>query len=289
VTLSVTAILVAYNSAAVLAEALASLPAGTTAIVVDNGSTDDSIAIAEAAGVNVIRNGINLGFGEANNIGMRAALTEWVLLLNPDARLEAGFLEAMELAIAARPKAALLVPSITTSRGPFRKWSSILTPSGFMSREIAPGIRSIGFASGGILLARRDALLALGGFDEDIFLYFEDDDLSRRALDAGHEILLVERAKASHIGNVSTPPSPELTAMKQWHLAWSERHVRKKFGMVPPGYWRAAESLVKMFLAKLARNRMEEAKQRGLVEGTLAHMRGVKAQDARDRAGLEGF
>jgi hypothetical protein len=34
---------------------------------------------------------------------------------------------------------------------------------------------------------------------------------------------------------------------------------------------------------------MEEAKQRGLVEGTLAHMRGVKAQDVRDRAGLEGF
>jgi len=289
VSLSVTTILVVYNSAAVLAEALASLPAGMTAIVVDNGSTDDSIAIAEAAGARVIRNGVNFGFGMANNIGLRAAGTDWVLLLNPDARLEAGFLAAMEQAIAARPEAALLVPSITTSRGPFRKLSSILTPSGFVSRAIAPGIRSIGFASGGIMLARRDALRAIGGFDEAIFLYFEDDDLSRRALDAGHEILLVEGAKATHIGNVSTPSSPRLTTMKQWHLAWSERHVRKKFGMIAPGYWRVAESLVKMFLAKLARNSMEEAKQRGLVEGTLAHMRGVKAQDVRDRAGLEGF
>ncbi|MCA3564557.1 MAG: glycosyltransferase family 2 protein [Methylocystis sp.] len=287
--MKLTAILVTYNSAAVLAEAQASLPAGTAALVADNGSTDDSIAIAEAAGAKVIRNGVNLGFGKANNIGLRAALTEWVLLLNPDARLEAGFLEAMEQAVAMRPDAALLVPAITTSRGPFRKWSSILTPQGFEGRAIAPGIRSIGFASGGVLLARRDALRAIGGFDEDIFLYFEDDDLSRRALDAGHEILLVEGAKATHIGNVSTPPSPELTAMKQWHLAWSERHVRKKFGMIAPGYWRIAECFVKMLWARLRGDAMESAKQFGLVNGTLAHMRGVKAQDMRDRAGLEGF
>ena len=283
-TLSVTAILVTYNSAAVLAEALASLPAGTAAIVADNGSTDDSIAIAEAAGARVIRNGANLGFGKANNIGLRAAATEWVLLLNPDARLEAGFFAAMEAAISARSDAALLVPSITTSRGPFRKWSSILTPSGFETRTIAPGIRSIGFASGGVLLARRDALLAIGGFDEEIFLYFEDDDLSRRALDAGQEILLVEAAKATHIGNVSTPPSPELTAMKQWHLAWSERHVRKKFGMVAPGYWRIAECFVKMLWARLRGDAMESAKQSGLINGTLAHLRGVKAQEMRDLA-----
>jgi GT2 family glycosyltransferase len=207
---------------------------------------------------------------------------------NPDARVEAGFLAAMEQAVTMRAEASLLVPAITTSRGPFRKWSSILTPPDFVSREVLPGIRSIGFASGGILLARRSAMQELKGFDEDIFLYFEDDDLSRRALDAGHEILLVETAKATHIGNVSTPPSPELTLMKQWHLAWSERHVRKKFRMMAPGYWRVAESVVKMLWAQVTRNPMESAKQQGLINGTLGHMRGLKAQDVRDFAVRDG-
>ncbi|MGL4242872.1 MAG: glycosyltransferase family 2 protein, partial [Beijerinckiaceae bacterium] len=85
--LTVTAILVSFNSAAVIGAALASLPPGMPAVVVDNASSDDSAAIAEAAGATVIRNARNLGFGVANNIGMRAAAAEWVLLLNPDATL----------------------------------------------------------------------------------------------------------------------------------------------------------------------------------------------------------
>jgi GT2 family glycosyltransferase len=195
-------------------------------------------------------------------------------------------MEAMAVA-AARPQAAVLVPSITTSKGVFGKHSSILTPAMFRARRVAPGVRSIGFASGGVMLARRDVLLALGGFDETIFLYFEDDDLSRRLLDAGHEILLAEGAAAEHIGNVSTPPTPALTYTKHWHMAWSERHVRLKFGLPAPGYWRVGESVVKTVLAKLRRDRVEEAKQMGLVNGTLGHLRGLMAMDVRDGLKME--
>lgn len=282
-TLPATAILVSYNSAAVLPAALASLPEGMPAIVVDNASTDRSAEIAGAAGAAVIRNAENLGFGTANNAGIHAAATDWVLLLNPDAALKPGFLETMTAAITLDPAAAILVPAITTSKGRFTKHDSSLTPPAFRPRQLAPGIRAIGFASGGVLLARRDVLLELGGFDAAIFLYFEDDDLSRRVLDAGHAILLAEGAEAVHTGNVSTPPTAGLTYMKHWHMAWSERHVRQRFGLAAPGYWRVAESFVKLFLARIRRDRMEQAKQKGLIDGTLAHMRGVRAQDVRDR------
>jgi GT2 family glycosyltransferase len=285
--LPATAILVSFDSAAVLPQALASLPADMPKIVVDNASTDASATIAEAAGATVVRNAENLGFGAANNIGVRAAGTEWVLLLNPDAALGPGCLEAMAAAAAAHPDAALLVPSITTSKGRFGKHDSILTPAGFRPGDAAPGIRRIGFASGGVLLARRDVLLALGGFDEAIFLYFEDDDLSRRVLDAGRAILLVEAASAHHTGNVSTPPTPALAYMKHWHMAWSERHARLKHGIGAPGWWRVAESAVKMLWAQLRRDRMEEAKQLGLINGTLGHMRGLRAQDVRGRLTME--
>jgi N-acetylglucosaminyl-diphospho-decaprenol L-rhamnosyltransferase len=280
--LPATAILITFNSAAVLPAALASLPAGMPAIVVDNASADTSAAIAEAAGATVIHNDTNLGFGAANNLGIRATTTEWVLLLNPDAALKPGFVDAMAAAVAAQPEAAILVPSITTSKGRFTKHASLLTPPSFQPRQLAPGIRSIGFASGGVMLARRDVLLSLGGFDEALFLYFEDDDLSRRVLDAGHSILLVEAADAVHAGNVSTPPTPALTHMKHWHMAWSERHVRQKFGLAAPGWWRVAESVVKMLWAQPRRDRVETAKQLGLMNGTLGHMRGLKAMDVRD-------
>ena len=79
---------VAYNSAAALRGLLGSLPPGLGAIVVDNASADDSVEVAEAAGARVIRNSANLGFGAGCNIGMAAAATEFVLLANPDTRLD---------------------------------------------------------------------------------------------------------------------------------------------------------------------------------------------------------
>jgi N-acetylglucosaminyl-diphospho-decaprenol L-rhamnosyltransferase len=283
----VTAILVTYNSAAVIADALASLPAGVPAVVVDNASTDDSAVIAERAGATVIRMERNIGFGAANNIGLSAARTDFVALVNPDAVLRPGCLEAIVRTAESHPEAALFLPVITTSKGTFTKHHSILTPSNFAPGPASPGITRIGFASGGVFVARRNVMDDLGGFDDAIFLYFEDDDLSRRVIDAGHAILLVDAAEAGHIGNVSSPPSPALTYMKHWHLAWSERYVCRKFGLAAPGYWRIAESLVKLLWSQVSRNRMEEAKQLGLINGTFGHMRGLKASEVRDNLVME--
>jgi N-acetylglucosaminyl-diphospho-decaprenol L-rhamnosyltransferase len=279
-----TVLLVTFNSADVLAGALASLPPGMPAIVADNASTDNSAAIADAAGARVIRLPRNEGFGRANNAGLALARTPYVLLMNPDARLRPGCLDLLVAAADGNPDAGLVVPAIFKADGSrFEKWSSMISVPAFRARaQATPGIRDIPFASGAVVLARRDLLERLGGFDPDIFLYFEDDDLSRRVLDAGFRILLADGAQADHAGNTSSPPSPAMTAVKSWHRAWSERHVRQKFKLGPPGYWRVGESLVKMLWAQMRRDRLEHAKQMGIVNGTLGHMRGLRAQDVRD-------
>jgi N-acetylglucosaminyl-diphospho-decaprenol L-rhamnosyltransferase len=281
-TLPVTAILVAYDSADVLPGALASLPAGMPAIVVDNASGDGSAAIAEAAGATVIRHARNFGFGNGCNAGWQAAATEWVMFLNPDARLRPGCFDALLRVIEAQTTADVLVPKVFSKGRVFSKRSTAITRPAFRAAPAAPGLMPIAFASGAALLVRRPLLQQLGGFDPDIFLYFEDDDLSRRILDAGRSILLVADAEVEHAGGVSTAPSSRLAYLKHWHLAWSERHVRGKFGLSRPGLWRIGESMVKMLIAQLRRDPMEEAKQLGLINGTFAHMRGMRAMDVRD-------
>src|SRR6185503_13761692 len=81
---SVTAIIVTFDSAHALPECLGALRAdGVPALVVDNASTDETVAIAEGQGAAVIRNARNEGYGRANNIGVRAADSEFALIVNP--------------------------------------------------------------------------------------------------------------------------------------------------------------------------------------------------------------
>jgi N-acetylglucosaminyl-diphospho-decaprenol L-rhamnosyltransferase len=287
--LTVTAILVAYESAAVIGSALASLPPGMPAIVVDNASRDDSAAIAERLGATVIRRGENAGFGVANNQGWRAASTPYVLFLNPDARLRDGAVEVLVQAAEAVPDADLIVPTVLRGDGAlFRKQSSPICGPAFHPRGgLPPGLKEIGFASGASILARRSRLEALGGFDPEIFLYFEDDDLSRRVLEAGGRIVHAEGAVVVHVGNASSPPSAAMAYVKHWHRGWSERYVRRKFGFFAPGYWRVVEAFAKMILAGILYRYEEQAKQTGVLTGTIAHMKGQRAQAVRDRIGIE--
>jgi len=284
-----TIVLVTHDSAAVIGQALASLPNGAPAIVVDNASTDDSAAIAERHGSTVIQLPTNVGFGMANNAAVATITTPYVLFLNPDATLRPGCLEILVAAAERRQDAALLTPTILKADGTrFEKWSSpICAPAFRPPQEPDADARGIAFASGAAVLARTSALRELGGFDPAIFLFFEDDDLSRRVLDRGWSILHVPAAIARHAGNASSPVSERMVELKHWHLAWSERHVRRKHGLPVFSRWRVGECAAKLVWARLRRDRHEAAKQRGLLRGTLAALRGIRAQDVREHIGAE--
>ena len=132
ITERVTVISVCFNSMAVLPAMLASLPEGTSAVIVDNASTDPS-AVAEVAAshcAKLIRNTDNKGFGIACNQGAAEALTEFLLFLNPDASLGPGALEALVAAAIRHPDAVAMNPRIEEADGsPDFKRGSALRPS----------------------------------------------------------------------------------------------------------------------------------------------------------------
>ena len=218
---------VAYNSAAALRGLLGSVPEGLALIVVDNASRDDSAKVAEAAGARVIRNAANLGFGAGCNIGMAAAETEFVLLANPDTRLDAAALARLVAAADAFPDAAILAPMLCDESGErVRSWDVEQLHRRLLSRkrDAEPwpeGPLCAEFLSGACMLLRASDGLR---FDEAFFLFYEDDAICAAARAKGRSLVLVPDAVMRHAGGGSSAPSQALSAFKARHLAWSRLH-----------------------------------------------------------------
>jgi len=170
----VSLISVAYNSAGALRGLLASVPPGLGVIIVDNASSDDSVAVAEAAGARVIRNAANLGFGAGCNIGMNAAETEFVLLANPDTRLDGAALAQLVAAADAFPDAAILAPMLCDESGVrVRSWDVEQLHRRKLARKRGAepwpeGPLCAEFLSGACMLLRASEGLR---FNEDFFLF----------------------------------------------------------------------------------------------------------------------
>ena len=275
---------VAYNSAAALRGMLGGVPPGIAVIVVDNASGDDSAAVAEAAGARVIRNAANLGFGAGCNIGMDAAETEFVLLANPDTRLDAGAIARLVAAADAFPDAAILAPMLCDEEGArVRSWDVEQLHRRLLARksdaEAWPeGPLCAEFLSGACMLLRASDGLR---FDEAFFLFYEDDAICAAARAKGRSLVLVPDAVMHHAGGGSSAPSQALSAFKARHMAWSRLHYmalmrgsaaarREAWGRV---WHHAGKALGHALTLRFDRLRADLA---GL-GGTLAWLRGKRA------------
>jgi GT2 family glycosyltransferase len=225
------AVLVNYNAGAELERALRSISdelAGHPweAVVVDNASTDGSSAAVEAfaANVRLMSNSANVGFARGVNQGLAATNAPFVLIMNPDCRLMAGAIAALRAVLDAHPPCAIAGPRILnpdgTVQGSARGDPDMLTGlfgRTTLLRRIVPflpiarrnvvvdeAIRSgqvsivVDWLSGACMLARRDALDAVKGFDERFFLYWEDADVCRRLRGRGYHVRYVPGATAIH-------------------------------------------------------------------------------------------
>ena len=216
----VTVVIVAYNSRAVISHAIDSAKQSRDAgiveecLVIDNNSSDDTVEVIRRVHpwCTVIESGENLGFGRANNIGIRRARTPYVLLLNPDAALDTAALERLVAFLAAHPRAGAAAPAIRQSDGRWQFAGDLLRPRDVVleamghSRALErrrtiragePPFQTT-WLCGAVALVRKSLLDAIGGFDPRYFLYFEETDLWRRALNAGWQLWAVGEAVAWH-------------------------------------------------------------------------------------------
>ena len=237
--MSLVAVVVSWNGRDDTLDALESLR-GIDTVVVDNGSVDGSAdAIAERfPEVELIRAGVNLGFAGGNNAGIRRALdrgADWVLLVNNDATVEPGIVEALAAAAGSRPDAGVLACKVLFADSD-RLWYAGAGFNSYLGRSRHEGfgkpdepgtLRDTVRATGAGMAVSRAALEKAGLLDEELFLYAEDLEWCLRIKAAGFAVVYVPDARVRHkvtaaSGGAGSPTASYYEARNV--LAVVERH-----------------------------------------------------------------
>lgn len=208
---------------------IASVPEKTPIILVDNGGNNRFSDFPDNRDIRVIKLDKNEGFGRGCNAGAQAATTPWLLFLNPDARLTDGALDALLIAAKRYPAASAFNPRIANgdSTPYFKRRSWLLPRQQYMPRGWPAQDRPISILSGAAIFVASATFSDTTGFDPNIFLYHEDDDLSLRLAKIG-PLMFVRDALIVHTSGHSSGRSPEIARFKAYHMARSRIYTGKK-------------------------------------------------------------
>jgi len=173
--------------------------------LVDNGHPDPAPQWAKGTpGLRYHRSGENLGFAAGMNLAFREARPDGAglcMVVNNDTVFPPGSLDSITEFMSSRPDAGAAGPPILHAEDPQRVWSA----GGFLQpwlmrfdqrrwptrADLPSQPVEVDMLSGCAMMVRSDILEALGGFREDLFMYYEDADLCRRMSEAGHGVWLV--------------------------------------------------------------------------------------------------
>lgn len=218
-------------------------------VIVDNG-TDPTVAreVADEFGAVLVASGGNLGYGRGANLGAQGARAPWLVVANSDIEWQPGSLDTLVAAGEAHPTAGSLGPALLNTDGTVypsaRELPSLTQGAGHAvfvrlwpgnpwtrryqaHQQSTGGQRPAGWLSGACLLLRREAFEAVGGFDDDYFMFFEDVDLGERLGRAGWTNLYVPQAQVTHVGGTSWRDKP--ATMISAHHASAARYVRRRY------------------------------------------------------------
>ncbi|MBP5737960.1 MAG: glycosyltransferase family 2 protein [Abditibacteriota bacterium] len=224
-------------------------------IAVDNASADfdESSFKAQYPEVTVLAQRSNLGYAEGNNIGIRAAKGEYILLLNPDIALKEGAVEKTLAYMEKNPNAAAAAAKLVRPDGVTdMSLRSFPYPLGvfFEYTGLAKLFRKSRFFASyrmryfdydeeievdqpmaSYLMLRRSVLDEVGLFDRDFPIFFNDVDLMWRIKKAGRSVRFLPEAEAVHLGGGSTKRAPRKEMIRESHLSllrFYEKHFSRR-------------------------------------------------------------
>lgn len=290
-----TIIILSYNSSHIIKKSLDNINFNKhKVIVVDNASKDNTVEFVKNnfPQVELIKINQNIGYGRGNNVALNQVKTEFALVLNPDALIDddsiCKVLEIMksnsEIAIAGP---LILEQNEISNEEIFKEKARIeqdFSSCKDMFYEKIGNNYDSRFISGACMFLRMDIFRKIGFFDEKIFLFYEDDEISWRAKNNGFKNLIIIEAFVCHIAASSCKKTWRGTYRRSWHLkAWSKlyfKEIRKgKFRARKSAFRLALSYFIKSLISLAKFDRESMAINLGAFSGSIAFLIGLEAFD----------
>jgi len=245
-------IIVSYFSGEVIHNCIKSIPKDIQIVVVDNSGDKKFKLDIEKRYNNTkcILSPENLGMGAGNNLGLKHTNTDYVLILNPDVILENNTINELIKASNIIDSFGIIAPIINSGKNMNFKLFDKNKIDTDNSRPFL--VKSVdGFAM--LLNVKKmnqiDKFKNFNFFDENIFLYLENDDLCKRLIDSDVNIYVVPRSKINHLGGKAVDKnfSYNVELSRNWHWIWSKFYYQKKHS----GYFTALINGFPSFLSAI--------------------------------------
>ena len=226
---NITFIIVSFKSEKIIDDCLKSLPKNSKIIVIENSNNYNLKKSLELKYDNIeVLISENNGMGTSNNLGILKSETKFAYVLNPDVKFKKDTFENLIAAAIKITDFAILTPINSDIKFPNFK---ILK----QNKNINDSIISVDSIDGFSMLINKEKFINQKFFDENIFLYLENDDLCRRVKKNGQKIFVIKNSIIDHKGSSSSSikNDPEFEYLRNWHWMWSKYYYNKKhYGML---------------------------------------------------------
>lgn len=218
-----TIIFVSFYSKNLIEKPISQIDRDISIIVIENSLDHELKKKLEKkySNVRVIIPDKNTGNGGGVNIGLKLAKTKFVLYLDIDVNLTQSVIKKLYSYAIRFNDFSIIGPSIEGLN---------YKENYYLKKNIYDKVHSMNFITGCALFFNMQALEEIGYYDENIFLYYEENDLYLRSLKKNYKIYLIEDAKIKHTGNRSTDliNKEEIEINRNWHFMWSTFYFHKK-------------------------------------------------------------
>ena len=253
-------VIVTLKSEKIIDKCLKSIDKKIPIIVVENSKNKKFKEELERKYQNLkcILSNSNLGMGAGNNIGIKETKTDFVLLLNPDVELESNTLEELYLASEKIKEFSILSPISSDENFP---------NYGMLNKKrinITNSPVKVDYVDGFAMLLNKSKFKNQIYFDENFFLYLENDDLCLRVNKESGSIYVIPTSKIHHAGasTVDTKYKNEVELSRNWHWVWSKFYFCKKnFGFlkaIKENLLTYISALIKFLIYMLVNNKFKK-------------------------------
>lgn len=242
-----TFVIVCFKSQEIIYDCLNTLPKEANKIIVENSNNLNLKKDLESkfTNIEVIINK-NSGFGASNNLGIKKSKTQFAFILNPDVKFREDTFDNLSKTCRSIFDFAIISPIHSDSKYPNytikNKYSSI-----------DENIIEVDEIDGFSMLINKSKFEDEIYFDENFFLYLENNDLCLRTKKSAQNIFIIKNSLIDHKGGSSTDisSSNEIEYLRNWHWMWSKFYYHKKHFGYLYGFFKIFRNLISAFLKSI--------------------------------------